>query len=155
MATCTLFRDSQSQLVARILNNSLQPMSLRANSFFSTAEPVQCISGSGSAELSDVLLADGGDSVDCVSHDESAMLVSSSLRSPPTQTEDTGLCASTVSSTTADDRTDSDSSTSLSENEHGHIDSLLHSLPSDLTDEQRDHAEAFIRSRASVFSRSE
>jgi len=38
---------------------------------------------------------------------------------------------------------------------HDHIDSLLRSLPSDLTDVQRDHAEAFIRSRASVFSRSE
>jgi len=71
-----------------------------------------------------------------------------------TQTEETGLHASTVSSTTAGS-TDSDSSTSLSENEHDHIDSLLRSLPSDLTDVQRDHAEAFIRLRANVFSRSE
>jgi len=36
-----------------------------------------------------------------------------------------------------------------------HIDSLLHSLPLDLSDEQCDHAEAFICSRANVFSRSE
>jgi len=84
----------------------------------------------------------------------SVMSVSSSLRSPTTQTEETGLHASTVSSTTAGS-TDSDSSTSLSENEHGHIDSLLRSLPSDLMDEQCDRAEEFIRSRANVFSRSE
>jgi len=167
MAACTLFSDSQSQLVARVLNNSLQPMLLRANSFLSTAEPVQCISDSGSAVLSDVLLADGGDSVDCVSHDESwtstsilmiqesmdesAMPVSSSLRSPPTQTEETGICASTVSSTTSADRMDPDSSPCLPENAHDHIDSLLHSLLSDLTDEQRDRAETFFRSCASVF----
>jgi len=49
---------SQSQLVACILNNSLKPMSLRANSLLSTAEPVQCISGSGSVELSKSLFAD-------------------------------------------------------------------------------------------------
>ena len=33
-------------------------MSLRANSLLSTAEPVQCISGSGSVELSKSLFAD-------------------------------------------------------------------------------------------------
>jgi len=71
------------------------------------------------------------------------------------QTAETGLHASTISSTTTADRTDSDSSDSLPENAHDHIDSLLRSLPSDLTDVQRDCAEAFIHSRASVFSRSE
>jgi len=87
-------------------------------------------------------------------HDESVVPVSSSLPSPMAQTEETGLHASTVSSTMAGS-TDPDSSTSLSGDEHDHIDSLLRSLPSDLTDEQHDRAEAFIRSRANVFSRSE
>jgi len=155
MAARTLFSDSQSQLVARVLNNLLQLMSLRANSFLSRAEPVQCIPGSGSADLSDVLLVDSSNSVDCVTPDESAMLVSDSLRSSQMQTEETGLRASTVSLTTTADLKDSDSSTSLSENAHDHIDNLLHSLPSDLTDEQCDRAETFIRSHASVFSRSE
>jgi len=118
MAARTLFSDSQSQLVARVLNNSLQPMSLRANSFLSTAELVQCISGSSSADLSDVLLAGSSNSVDSVTPDESDMLVSASLRSSPTQTVETGLHASTVSSTTTADRMDSDSSASLSENAH-------------------------------------
>jgi len=127
-------------------------MSLRANSFLSTAEPVQCISGSGSAELSNVLFADSGNSSDCALH-ESVMPVSSSLRSPTTQTEETGFRASTVSST-AVDRTDPGSSTSLLENEHSHINSLLRSLPSDLTDEQYDHAEAFIRSQVPFRGRS-
>jgi len=127
MAAHTLFSDSQSQLVAHFLNNSLKPLSLRANSFLSTAEPVQCLSGSGSADLSDVLFADSSNLIDCVVPDESAMLVSVSLRSSPMQTAEAGLHASTVSSTTAADRTDSDSSDSLPGNVHDHIDSLLQS----------------------------
>jgi len=87
-------------------------------------------------------------------HDKPVMPVSSSLRSPTAQTEETGLRASTVSSTTAAS-TDSDSSTSPSGDAQDHIDSLLRSLLSDLTDEQHDRAEAFIRSRSNVFSRSE
>jgi len=47
MAARTLFSDLQSQLVARVLNNSLKPKSLRANSLLSMAEPVQCLSGTG------------------------------------------------------------------------------------------------------------
>jgi len=152
MAARTLFSDSQSQLVARVLNNLLKPISLKANSLLSTAESVQCLSGSGSAELSDVLLVDSSNSIDCVTP---ALLVSDSPRFPPTTTVETGLRAATVSSTTAASRMDSDPSDSLSENAHDHLDSLLHGLPPDLTDAQRDHAEAFIRSRASVFSRSE
>jgi len=155
MAAHTLFSDSQSQLVARVLNNSLKPIALMANSFLSTAELVQCLSGSGSADLSDVLLVDSSDSIDCVMPAVSAMLVSDSLCSSPTTTVETGLRTATVSSTTTADHTDSDSSDSLSENAHDHIDSLLRSLPSDLTDAQRGRAEAFIRSHASVFSRSE
>jgi len=70
-------------------------------------------------------------------------------------TVETGLRAATVSSTTAAARVDSDLPDSFSENAHDHLDSLLRGLPPDLTDAQRDRAEAFIRSRASVFSRSE
>jgi len=155
MAAHTLFSDSQSQLVARVLNNSLKPISLRANSLLSTAEPVQCLSGSGSTDLSDVLLVDSSNSIDCVMPDESVMLVSDSLRSSQTTTVEMGLHTATVSSTTTVDRTDSDLSDSPSENTNDHIDSLLHGLPSDLTDVQRDRAEAFIRSRTNVFTRSE
>jgi len=135
MAARTLFSDSQSQLVARLLNNSLKPISLKANSLLSTAEPVQCLSGSGSADLSDVLLVDSTNSIDCVASDGSAMLVSDSLRSPTTTTAETWLRAATVSSTTAAARADSDPPDSLSENAHDHLDSLLRGLPSDLTDE--------------------
>ena len=39
MAACTLFSDSQSQLVARVLNNLLKPKSLQENSLLSMAEP--------------------------------------------------------------------------------------------------------------------
>jgi len=155
MAARTLFSDSQSQLVARVLNNSLQPISLRANSLLNTAEPLQCLSGSGSADLSDVSLVDSSNSIDCVMPDESVMLVPDSLRSSPPTTVEMGLRAATVSSTTTVDRTDSDSSDSPSENAHDHIDSLLRGLPSDLTDVQDDRAEAFIRSHANVLSRSE
>ena len=47
MAARTLFSDSQSLLAARILNNSPKAAKLFANSLLSTAEPVQCLSGSG------------------------------------------------------------------------------------------------------------
>ena len=70
------------------------------------------------------------------------------------QTDGTELRASTVSSMTADS-TDPDSSTLPAGDACDHINGLLHSLPSDVLDEQRDHAEAFIHSRANVFSRSE
>jgi len=86
MATCTLFSDSQSQLVALVLNNSLKPKSLRANSLLGMAEPVQCLSSSGSAELSELLFAYSGDSSDFALHDESVMPASSSLRSRMAQT---------------------------------------------------------------------
>jgi len=70
------------------------------------------------------------------------------------QTEGTELRTSTVSLATADS-TDPDSSILLARYVHDHIDSLLHSLPTDLLDEQRDREEAFIRSHVNVFSRSE
>jgi len=101
MASRTLFSDSQSQLVARVLNNSLKPKSLRANSLLSMAEPVQCLSGSGSSELSNFLFVDSGDSSDFVLHDESVMPVFLVFDPPTAQTEETGLRASTVSSMTA------------------------------------------------------
>jgi len=79
MAARTLFSDSQSQLVARILNNSLKPKSLRANSLLSMAEPVQCLSSTGNCELSNSLFADSDVLSDLVLQDESVMPVSSSL----------------------------------------------------------------------------
>jgi len=86
--------------------------------------------------------------------DESVMPVSSSLRPTMAQTDGTELRISTVSSMTAEP-TDSDSSILPVGDARDHIDGLLRSLPLDLSDEQRDHAEAFIRSCANVFSRSE
>ena len=62
MTACTLFSDGQTQLTARVLNHSLKPITLKVNSLLSTAEPVQCISGSGSADLSDVSLVGSSNS---------------------------------------------------------------------------------------------
>jgi len=70
------------------------------------------------------------------------------------QTEGMELRTLTVSATTSG-ATGSVSATLLAGDVHDHIDSLLCSLPMDLSDEQRDRAEAFIRSRTNVFSRSE
>ena len=47
MAARTLFSDSHSLLVARVLNKSPKAAQLFANSLLSTAETVQCLSGSG------------------------------------------------------------------------------------------------------------
>jgi len=82
------------------------------------------------------------------------MPVSSSVRPTMAQTDGTELRTSTVSLTTADSA-DSDSSTLPAGEACDHIDGLLRSLPLDLSDEQRERAEAFIRSRVNVFSRSE
>jgi len=121
MAARTLFSDSQSQLVARVLNNSLKPTSLSVNSLLSMAEPVQCLSATGDCELNNSVSVDSGDSSDLVLPDESVMPVSSSLRPPMAQTDGTELHASTVSSTTADSM-DPDSSTLPAGGGQDHID---------------------------------
>jgi len=72
------------------------------------AEPVQCLSGTGNCELNNSLFADSDVSSDLVLPDESVVPLSSSLRPTMAQTDGTELCASTVSSTTAE-ATDSNS----------------------------------------------
>jgi len=74
-----LFSDSQTQLVARILNNSLKPESLRTNSLLNMAEPVQCLSSTG-VELDNLLCADSDSANVSVLPDESVKPVSSSLQ---------------------------------------------------------------------------
>jgi len=65
-------------------------------------------------------------------------------------TDGTELLTSSVSTATSDTLA-SDSSISPSGDQLEHIDSLLSSLPLDLTPDQRERAETFIRSYASVF----
>jgi len=153
MAARTLFSDSQSLLVARVLNNSLKPKTLSANSLLSMAEPVQCLPGTG-CEPSDSLSADGNAWCDSSLSDESALLVSPGLQPEMVSTDETELLASSVSAATSDVLA-SDSSTSPSGDQLEHIDSLLCSLPLDLTPDQRECAETFICSYANVFSKSE
>jgi len=69
-------------------------------------------------------------------------------------TDGTELLTSSVSTATSDTLA-SDSSISPSGDQLEHIDSLLSSLPLDLTPDQRERAETFIRSYASVFSKLE
>jgi len=69
-------------------------------------------------------------------------------------TDGTKLLTSSVSASTSDALA-SDSSTSPSGDQLEHIDSLLCSLPLDLTPDQWEHAETFIHSYANVFSKSE
>ena len=121
MAARTLFSNSQSQLVARVLNNSLKPKSLPANSFLSMSEPVQCLSGTG-CELDDLMFVNGNTLCDSMLADESVKPVSSSLRPATAQMDGAGLCTLTVSST-ASDVLDPDSSTSPAGDQHDHISS--------------------------------
>jgi len=100
------------------------------------------------------VFVDSDDSSDFVLHDESAMRVLSIIRPAMAQTDGTELHTSTVSSVTADSK-DPDSSTLPAGGASDHIEGLLRGLPLDLSDEQRDHAEALIHSHANVFSRSE
>jgi len=78
MAAHTLFSDLQSLLVARVLNNSLKPKTLTANSLLSMAKPVQCLSGTG-CEPTDSLFADDNACCDSSLSDESALPVSPGL----------------------------------------------------------------------------
>jgi len=47
MTARTLFSDSQPQLVAWVLNNSIEDKLLSADTFLSMAEPIQCLSDDG------------------------------------------------------------------------------------------------------------
>jgi len=151
MAACTVFSDSQTQLSARVLNNSLKPKTLQM-SLLSMAEPVQCLFGTAD-ELDNLSQCDG-DSLNVPVHpDELSMPVSSSLRPATVQTDATGLRTSTVTTPTAE-VTGSDSSNPAG-SQHDHILGLLCMLPADLTAKQHAHAETSIRSWSNVFSRSE
>jgi len=86
IATRTLFSDSQSLLVAHVLNNSLKPKTLSANSLLSLAEPVQCLSGTG-CEPSDLLLVDGNAHCDSSLSDESALPVTPGLQAEMVSTD--------------------------------------------------------------------
>jgi len=67
---------------------------------------------------------------------------------------ETARSASSVYSA-IDEAAASGSSTPSSEGQQDHIESLLQRLPDDLTLDQKQRAETFIRSRTNVFSRSE
>jgi len=69
-------------------------------------------------------------------------------------TDETEHLASSVAAATLD-ASALDSSPSPSGDQLEHINSLLRGLPSDLTPDQRERAETFIRSYANVFSTSE
>jgi len=108
MAAHTLFSDSQTQLVARILNNLLKPKTLQANSLLSMAEPVQCLSGTGYG-LDNLSIAESDFLNVFVHPDELSKPVLSSLRPAMVQTNGIGLRTSTVMTPTAE-VTGSDSS---------------------------------------------
>jgi len=131
MTARTLFSDTQPQLVARVLNNSLKDKSLSANSFLSMAEPVQCLSGTG-YEPASLMFDSSSSNCDVMLSEESILRVSSSPLSHLMSTDGTELCASSVSEATVE-ATASGSSSSSSEGQLDHIGSLLRSLPDDLT----------------------
>jgi len=153
MTAHTLFSNSQPQLVAWVLNNSSEDKLLSADTFLSMAEPVQCLSDDGHKPAS--LMAKGDKSqYDTLFWGESASPVSSGGPSSQMSAGETVLHASSLS-TAIVEATASSSSTPSTEGPQDHIESLLQRLPDDLTLDQKQRAETFIRSRANVFSRSE
>ena len=109
------------------------------------AEPVQCLSASS-------MFDSNSSNCDATLFEESALPVSSSPLSSPMLTDGTELRASSVTAATVEATA---SGSSSSEGQLDHIESLLRSLPDDLTLNQKQRAESFIRSRANVFSRFE
>ena len=153
MTTHTLFSDTQTLLVARVLNNSTQDKTLSANSFLSMAEPVLCLSNTDCDPAS---MSTDDNSPFCVSQlfKEPSLPAPPSLSPNPVPADGTVRLASSVSSAAVDAKA-SGSSPPSSEGPLDHIESLLRSLPDDLTLNQKHRAEEFIRARANVFSRSE
>jgi len=90
---------------------------------------------------------------DAVFLGESASPVPFGSSSSQVSADETALRAASVS-TAMDDATASRPSTHSTEGLQDHIESLLQRLPDDLTLDQTQCAETFIRSRANVFSRS-
>jgi len=153
MTARTLFSDTQSLLVARVLNNSTRDKTLSANSFLSMGEPVQCLSYTASDPAS---MTTDSSSPFCASQlfQEPFLPATSSLSPNPVSADGTVRLASPVSSATVDAKA-SGSTPPFSEGQLDHIESLLQRLPDNLTLEQKHRAEEFIRARANVFSRSE
>jgi len=135
MTACTLFSDSQPQLVARVLNNSCEDKILSADSFLSMAEPVQCLSDDGHKPAS--LRAKGDKSqYDALFWGESASPVPSDSPSSQMTAGETALRASSVS-TAIDEATASSSSTPSTEGLQDHIESLLQRLPNKISLNQK------------------
>ena len=100
------------------------------------------------------MFAENSDLCDTSLLDESVLSASLGRLSATVSTDETDLRASSVAATTAEALVPGSSSSS-SEAQPDHISSLLRNLPTDLTSEQKDRAEQFIRSHANVFSQSE
>jgi len=153
MTAHTLLSDSQPQLVARVLNNSSEDKMLSADTFLSMAESILCLLDDGHKSASSMAKGDKSQ-YDALFLGESASPVPLGSSSSQVSADETALRAASVSTAT-DDATASSSSTPSTEGLQDHIESLLQRLPDDLTLDQKQHAETFIRSRANVFSRSE
>jgi len=130
MTARTLFSDSQTQLVARVLNNSREDKLLSADMFLSMDEPVQCLSDDGHKHASLMLNGDKSQRDTLLFGESTSPVSSTSLPSQVTVGE-TELRASSVS--TAIDEMASDSSTPSSEGQQDHIESLLQRLPDNKT----------------------
>jgi len=121
------------------------------NSFLSVAEPVQCLSGTEHCHSSGLVFAEFSDLCDSGLLDESILSATLGCLSAMVTTDATDASASSVAATTAEASAAGSSSPS-SEAQSDHINSMLCNLPAELTSEQKDRAEQFIRSHAHVFS---
>ena len=101
MAARTLFSNTQDQLIACVLNNSLQAKSLSTNSFLSMAELVQCLSGTD-CHSTGLVFAENSDFCDTLLLDESVLSASPGRLSATVSTDETDLRASSVAATTAE-----------------------------------------------------
>ena len=131
MTARTLFSNTQTLLVACVLNNSTQDKTLSANSFLSMAEPVLCLSNTDCDSAS---MSTDDNNPFCVSQlfKEPSLPAPPSLSPNPVPADGTVRLASSVSSTAVDAKA-SGSSLPSPEGPLDHIESLLRSLPDDLT----------------------
>jgi len=169
MTARTVIDGKQKRLVAQVCNYSDEPYELKADYYLAHAEPVECLPGPGE-KLPDEPCTTSGINMLSMSMSTGA---TASMDLLPMAERDlvATLCTTTVcASTTAADAETATASAAdatmatetppsadnpIADDPYSHIQCLLDGLPDDLTDEQRTHVTACIRSRSNVFSRSE
>jgi len=155
VAARTLVSSDQKRAVARVCNYSNEPIEFKANAFLGLAEPAEYVPGTGQKTVKPSLESCNDSTNVAVQTGKKTELrvPKGGSRAKPGAVMHYSR-ASIVSATPSAQVTEPAAS-APDRNPYAHIQCLIDGLPIDLTSTERETAAAFIRGRASVFSRSE